>query len=144
MADADVRVSCLRFVCSTGQGGFEVFVSDSATRGGDGEHDKECKWKQLTSNRILRRSITDMFLVVCEMGDMMLVWDEIGRARAGVSADASSRALVLQPCERHTLLFLGLCTPIWRAGNPGVRQSRHITFGLLQGTWSAEKRMEKL
>lgn len=36
--------------------------------------------------------ITDMFLVV--MRWVMLVWDEIGRARASVSADASSRALV--------------------------------------------------
>lgn len=36
--------------------------------------------------------ITDMFLVVMRWA--MLVWDEIGRARASVSADASSRALV--------------------------------------------------
>ena len=36
--------------------------------------------------------IADVFLVV--MRWVMLVWDEIGRARASVSADASSRALV--------------------------------------------------
>jgi hypothetical protein len=47
----------------------------------------------------------------------MLVWDEIGRARASVSADASSCALVLQPCERHTLLFWGYAP---RYGGPAT------------------------
>ena len=91
---------CVSFVL---QGGFEVFVSDLPRVAGDGDHDKERKWKHSGEQQDPGAALQTCFWLF--VGWAMLVWDEIGRARASVSADASSRALVLQPCERHTLFW---------------------------------------
>lgn len=101
MAGADGRGVCVPFVLEGRAGLRCLYQICHAWRQRD--HDKERKWKHSGGQQDPGAALQTCFWLF--VGWAMLVWDEIGRARASVSADASSRALVLQPCERHTLFW---------------------------------------
>jgi hypothetical protein len=97
MAGADGGTAASRLFYSTDKEGLRGDVTDLRSMTAMASNDKEHEWKQPGGEErpgqqacIVVTGPADVFLIVVRW--TTLVWDEIGRAGASVSADASSRA----------------------------------------------------
>ena len=98
-----------------------MFASGFATRDGDGDHDKECKWKQLLISRILEAGLQTCFWLLCdERCSFRTKLDGPGRAFRQTPARVPWSAAL-----RATHLILGLCTPTWRPGLLALTVTTH-------------------